>query len=530
MTLPPGLTPEMYQELKRLSPEERSFIRYQAEQARSLRRKQQAEDGLLSYIRWIFQEVHRSPFYVNFHHEMMSEYLEAVANGQIKNLIINIPPRYGKTEEAVIGFNSWCFARNPTCNFIHTSYAEKLVMDNSSKIREVVSHESFQAYWPLEFREDTNAKGLWRNSVGGGFLAVPAGGSITGFGAGSTELGCFGKKFAGAIGIDDPLKPDDAGSEIERGKVNARLNNTLISRRNSRETPFIISMQRLHEMDMTGYILAGNTPLEWEHLRLPALRKDEKGTMFALWPMKHTVEELLLMKKADPYVFAGQYMQEPAPEDGEYFKKNMFPRYQTLPNDLVYYGASDYATRDGTGDYTVHGVAGLDADDNIYIVDWWRERTTSDVWVEIVIDMMQAWEPAAWGEEAGQIRNVMEPILKKRMQERNTYCYRVQFPTSVRKGRFNDAKMEKCRSIQARMFSGKVFFPETAPWVDDLIAECIKFPNGANDDQCDVLGSLGRMISGMRGREAEQPVTIPKVKTIQETTLDEMYGDDLVGG
>lgn len=510
-------------------------MKEQAARARKQRdhelEKLTAEGRLLDFTRWMFEKRNKQPFLVNIHHEAMDEALMAVINGQIANLIINIPPRYSKTEEAVIGLVPFCFARNPASNFIHLSYAEKLVLDNSSQIRETIEHEAYQDHWPLEFKEDTNAKGLWRNSQGGGFLAVAAGGTITGFGAGSTAAGCVARKFAGAVLIDDPLKPDDARSDVERAKVNNRLNGTIISRRNNpKETPIILIMQRLHEDDMTGYILQGNTPLNWHHLCIPAELPGKR----ALWPLKHTWDDLQRLKKADPYTYSGQYLQRPSPVEGSYFKREMFRLYgdgfdaqglpyKKMPDTCNFYGASDYATKALAGDYTVHGVGAVDHDDNLYICDWWREQAESDVWVERAIDMMEAWEPLAWGEEMGQIRNVMGPILTKRMQERRVYCHRVPYPTTS-DAKDKSAKMGKCRSIQARMAAGKVFFPANAPWLADLIEECMKFPNGQNDDQADVLGTLGRMLTGMVGQQLPPKKEKPQMpKNVDERSLDELW-------
>lgn len=420
--------------------------------------------------------------------------LEDVVNGTLpdgaRNLLINMPPRYGKTELAVINFIAWCMARNPAAKFIHLSYADKLALDNSSQVRELMRHEVYKEIWPIEWKQDSDAKGLWKTTNGGGLMANSAGGTITGFGAGITELGAYGPKFGGAVIIDDPLKPDDAQSEVERNNVNERLVNTIMSRRNSRETPIILIMQRLHEDDMTGFILSGATGEKWHHLKLSALDENKQ----ALWSHKHSKEELESIQAASPYMFAGQYQQEPAPVEGEYFKREWFKFYDELPKGLEYYGASDYAVSDGHGDWTCHGVFGIDQAGDIYVVDWWRERTPTDVWVESFLSLAANWKPNMWGEENGQIIKSVGPYIEKRMRERNTYVYRVQLASAT-------DKVTRARAIQARISARGIYLPKGKDWVQPLVSEALMFPNGKNDDQVDVLSKLGQMLDKANGAD-----------------------------
>ena len=349
-----------------------------------------------------------------------------------------------------------------------------------------MKHEAYRELWDIPLKPDVDAKGLWKTEQGGGLMATAAGGAITGFGAGATELGCVGKNFAGAILIDDPLKPSDAESEVELAKVNDRLVHTLMSRRNSRETPIILIMQRLKENDMTGFVLAGHTGLRVRLVKLEAL--DEDGQ--ALWPHKHTADELRAMQAASPYTFAGQYQQRPAPAEGEYFKRDWFRFYDDLPAGLEFYGASDYAVSDGQGDWTVHGVFGVDKAGDIYVVDWWRQRTTSDVWVESFLSLAAKWKPNMWGEENGQIIKSVGPYIERRMSERKVYVYRIQIASAA-------DKVSRARSIQARMSARGLYVPRGKDWVEPLISECLVFPNGNNDDQVDALSKLGQMLESL---------------------------------
>lgn len=474
------------------------------------------EDSLLDFTRYMFKARNGSPFIVAPHLERIAGELQGLVDGTLPDkpeiLIINIPPRYGKTELAVINFMAWCFARNPACKFIHLSYADKLVLDNSAQTRELVKHEAYRALWQLDFKQDADAKGLWKTEAGGGLMASPAGGTITGFGAGSTELGCYGPRFAGAIIIDDPLKPDDANSPVERDNVNQRLINTVISRRNSRETPIILIMQRLHEEDMTGFVLAGKTGLRVRHVKLPALRPD--GT--ALWPHKHTAAELLAMKASAPMMFAGQMQQEPAPEEGSYFKREWFKEYDTPPARLKKYGASDFAVSDGEGDWTVHLVIGVDEFNDIYVLDVWRERISPDVWIERLLDMAHAQETTAWAIEKGVIERSIGALLTRRMNERKQWPYIVKYASI-------GGKEERAQSIRGRMAARGLYLPKSKAWVADLIHECLRFPKGSHDDQVDTLGLIGRMLAGMQGAEP-LPVSRP-YKSYDEYTVKDILGE-----
>jgi predicted phage terminase large subunit-like protein len=275
-----------------------------------------SERHLLNFTRYIYKENHRRTFTVAPHFVLMANALMKVINGETKRLIINIPPRYGKTELAVKNFIAYGLAINPASKFIHLSYSDDLALDNSSQTKEYIESDSFQSLWQMQLKKDAQGKKKWFNAEGGGVYATASGGAITGFGAGITDS----QIFSGAIIIDDPLKPDDSHSETKRKAVNERYNGTIRSRVNDRNTPIIVIMQRLHEDDLSGFLLAGGSGEEWEHLCLPALDKDN----VPLWEQKHTFDELEQIRQASRYNFAGQYMQIPAPEEGGEWRKEWF--------------------------------------------------------------------------------------------------------------------------------------------------------------------------------------------------------------
>lgn len=303
--------------------------------------------SLETYSRVMFKAEYGSSLIVADLHRKLFAALQSVVDGDVKHLIINMPPRYGKTLIAIKMFVSWCYALNPKCQFMHLSYSDLLVNDNSSTIREIMTLPLYKELFPQSalLNENKTSSRSWETRAKGSFYAVSTQGQVTGFGAGSMHvkdldldaqmaerisqafdfgdqiqstlelIGAATNVFPGAILVDDPLKPDDAFSDIVRERINSRFENTIRSRANSRDTPIIIIMQRLHERDLCGY-LRDIEPDGWTILSLPALSVDEDGKEHALWDVKHTVDELHHLREVDPLVYDTQYQQDPIPKEG----------------------------------------------------------------------------------------------------------------------------------------------------------------------------------------------------------------------
>jgi predicted phage terminase large subunit-like protein len=309
----------------------------------------------LYFARFSFAKTKNLKFVVADHHKIICSHLDRVFAGEIKRLIINIAPRYHKTELAVKTFIKKGLAHNPRAKFIHLSYSDDLALDNSEEVRETVRNVSYQRLFPqVNIKQHSDSKKKWYTTHGGGVYATAAGGQVTGFGAGivdgtqdvdtefedifdefyntqevEPEPSTEGwqdpcRHFGGAIIIDDPLKPEDAESELIRDKVNKRWTSTIESRVNSRNTPVIIIMQRLHPNDLVGFLLE-NEPGQWTVLSLPSIKED--GT--ALYPAKHTIEELRDLERKDKVTFERQHMQNPKPREGLLYKD--FKTYSVLP-------------------------------------------------------------------------------------------------------------------------------------------------------------------------------------------------------
>lgn len=224
------------------------------------------ENDGMQFMRYFFKLREGTTMIRSWHHYVIEFVLQMVIDCKIDRLIINIAPGYTKTEIAVLNFITRGLALNPRAKFIHSSYSADLAKENSSKIRETVISPEFQELWPMDVRTDTKAKGRWFTELGGGMMAVASGGQITGFRAGRMEPG-----FTGAFVIDDPVKPEDAWSTPKRTAINNRFNNTMRSRLAVETVPMVVIMQRIHEMDMSGFLLRGGSGDVWYHLEIPTL-------------------------------------------------------------------------------------------------------------------------------------------------------------------------------------------------------------------------------------------------------------------
>lgn len=285
----------------------------------------------LNFTRLMFKHKRKSDFVVAPHHELIAKELMKVITGETKNLIINIAPRYGKTELISVNFPAYGYALNPRCNFIETSYSKDLTENNSTSVKEIMKSEAYQKYFSTRIQDGNDTKSEWGTEQGGKFFATSTLGQLTGFGAGSTTEYKDGQyTFSGAIIIDDPIKPLDALSDTKRKAVNDWFYNTLKSRTNNpKTTPIIIIMQRLHIDDLCGHIIANDNNNEWRVVSIPCLTTDEDGNEKALWDFKHDVNALHQLRADNSFVFETQYQQNPTPIEGLMYTN--LRTYETIP-------------------------------------------------------------------------------------------------------------------------------------------------------------------------------------------------------
>ncbi|MGF8242510.1 DNA-packaging protein [Klebsiella pneumoniae] len=293
-----------------------------AEQKAFARKVECEEDGLY-YARYFFKQRTGGKMIVAPHHKVIQKTLNRVIDGEIQRLIINVPPGYTKTELATINMMGRGLALNCRARFMHLSYSHNLALLNSSTARCMIKSQAYQSMWPMALRDDADSKAMWWTEHGGGVYASSAAGQVTGFRAGHMEPG-----WQGALIIDDPVKPDDAYSEIVRDGVNNRFNETIKSRLAIETTPMIVIMQRIHYHDLSGYLLRGGSGEKWHHLNLPVIIDSSRSYEEIypenthaipidhglpdgwLWPFKHN-ESHRVSLFSHRRTAEAQYMQNP---------------------------------------------------------------------------------------------------------------------------------------------------------------------------------------------------------------------------
>jgi predicted phage terminase large subunit-like protein len=276
-------------------------------------------------------------------------------NGKLcQHLMINIPPRYGKTS-MLHYFTAWCIAKYPDSNFLYISYEKDLAALQTLRIREIVQHPEFEKYFGVRLTSASRAKEYFETSAGGSCFAAGSGGAITGRGAGIK--GC--DRFGGAMIVDDIHKPKDVTSDTMREEVINWLYNTAQSRLNDpKKTPAWFIGQTLHEVDAydhlkkVGFCTKGDVKV----VRLSV--RDAAGNV--LDPAMHTKEMCQEMEGLRPYEFWAQYMQQPQPAGGGIFKPEWFVIRDMEPEIIRTFITIDTAETDKSyNDATVFSLWGL---------------------------------------------------------------------------------------------------------------------------------------------------------------------------
>jgi len=432
---------------------------------------------LYAFARWMFMQRRGYAWRRAVHHKIICNALMRVFRGECRRLILNVPPRYSKTELAVVNFIAWALGHAPDAEFIHTSYSGTLAANNSANIRSLILHEGYGDIFP-SCQLASEARAHWTTTAGGVMYATGAGGTITGFGAGKHREG-----FGGAIIIDDPHKADEARSEVVRQNVIDWFQNTLESRSNSPETPIILIMQRLHENDLAGWLLGGGNGETWEHVCLSAIQDD--GT--ALWPEKHSIEQLRRMEQAAPYTFAGQYRQRPAPPDGNIFKPDQIQIVDAIPaGEIKWIRGWDFgATIDG--DPTAGGKVGRLPDGRFIIGDmvhgqWGPDER--DAALKNTASADGARVKISIPQDPGQAGKTQVLYLTRQLPG-----YRVH--SSPESG----DKITRAEPFAAQVNVGNVLMLR-GDWNKPLIDEMRMFPNGTHDDRVDALSRAFAQLIG----------------------------------
>ena len=424
------------------------------------------------------------------HHKLLIEALEAVERGECERLMVCMPPGSAKSTYTSVVFPAWFLGRNPALSVIAASHTQELAERFGRRVRNILAMPAFERVFGFGLAEDSQAAGRWDTDRGGEYFAAGVGGSITG-------------RRADLAIIDDPVKSrEDADSDRMRERAWEWYVNDLLTRLKPGARQIIV-MTRWHEDDLGGRILERERD-RWRVIEIPmeAMPNDPLGRAAGerLWPEWFT-DEMVQVAKMDLRAWNALYQQQPAADEGDYFKAEWFGEYDTPPLGVKKYGASDYGVTDGGGDYTEHGLFGVDQQGNIYVLDWWRKQASADVWIESKCDLILQHEPTCWFGESGPIRRAVEPFLMRRMSERRAFC-RVEWLPSI------SDKPTRARSFQALSSMGKVFFPRHATWKSDVLGQLLRFPAGKHDDSVDVCSLIGRGLQFIgKARPKPKPAT-----------------------
>ena len=426
------------------------------------------------------------------HHRLIVQKLQDVADGRCKRLMFFLPPGSAKSTYANGRFIPWYLGKFADRCAILATHTSDFSAKWGRRSRAIASSPGYRSIFGFGVDKRIQAAADWVLESGSEYMAVGAGGAVTG-------------NRADLIVLDDPVKGrEDADSSTMRSKLWDWYLEDLRTRLKPGGAVVLI-MTRWHEDDLAGRLLDDmqHGGEKWDVVSIPAeceSADDPLGRKIGemLWPEWFRPEEFEISKR-NARVWASLYQQRPAPEEGAYFQREWPKTYDAAPRGLRIFGASDYAVSADAGDYTVHLVAGVDDDDDIYLLDMWRGQTDALEWVESWLSMLRLWQPQAWAEEAGVIVKTVAPMLAKRLQEERLYrTLRKQYPSTT-------DKASRARGLQARMQAGKVYFPSYAvkPWVADLMGEMLTFPQGKHDDQVDALSLLCRMLDDIAPRRGE---------------------------
>jgi predicted phage terminase large subunit-like protein len=424
------------------------------------------------------------------HHRLLIEKLEAVERGEIKRLMVFMPPGSAKSTYGSVLFPSWYLGRNKHKSVIAASHNGELAERFGRKVRNYVGGAEFSAVFGFGLAEDSKAAARWETTQGGEYFAVGVGGSVTGRRA---DLGI----------IDDPVKSrEEADSETIREKVWEWYKADFYTRLKP-GAGIVLIQTRWHEDDLAGKLLqdAKEGGEQWEIVSLPMEAEDndalgrEPGEL--LWPEWFT-PEMIAQAKRDPRNWLALYQQRPRPDGGGVFKREWVMYYEGAPLDAAG-GLNKYLLVDAanakraTNDYTSMWVIGLGTDGNYYVLDMIRDRLNLSERAAMVMRLHRKWKPKEVRyERYGMMADVQH--IKHLQGEQN---YRFEIVEVAGQTPKNDRIKRLVPLFEAK----RVWFPVTLSktdasgdlrdLVDDFIEqEYLAFPVSTHDDMLDSLARI----------------------------------------
>lgn len=449
------------------------------------------------------------------HHAHLIEKLEAVERGEIKRLMVFMPPGSAKSTYASVVFPAWYLGRNPANSIIHGSHTTELAERWGRRIRNMVSDPKFSNVFQVGLAADSQAAGRWALAEGGEYYAAGCGSAIVGFRA---DLGV----------IDDPIAGrEQADSEREREKIKEWYRSDFYTRLKPGGA-IVLIMQRWHEDDLAGWLLSeqakGGDKWEVVKLKMEAEEGDPLGREVgeALWPEWYTAD-MRTQARRDPRTWLALYQQEPRPESGGEFKKEWIRHYVNKPEKVNKYILVDPASeKKKTSDYTAMFVIGLGADRNYYILDFVRDRLSLTQRADMLFSLHKKYKPLNVGYEKYGIQADIEH-MRDRM-EREQY----RFEITELGGQLK--KEDRIRRLIPIFEARRVWFPQTLNYtgqdgvVTDLVRdfteeEYAPFPVGRHDDMIDCLArlvekDLNAQFPGAESSDWDKPLPVSRAYII----------------
>jgi predicted phage terminase large subunit-like protein len=436
----------------------------QVSQYRDAVKREKAQKSFMAFVHEMWPG-----FIHGRHHALMAKKFEEIAEGKLKRLIINMPPRHTKSEFASNMLPAWFLGKYPNKKVIQTSNTADLAVGFGRKVRNLVDSEQYAKIFPnVALRADSKAAGRWATNHNGDYFAIGVGGTVTG-------------KGADLLIIDDPHSEQEARLAQGDPTVFDNVYEWYTSGPRQRLQPggaIIIVMTRWSDKDLTGRVLKSDNT-DWELIELPAIMPSGSP----LWPEFWSLSELEALKEElPPYKWNAQYQQKPTGEEGAIVKRDWWRRWNhDRPPRCEYIIQSwDTAfTKSQRADYSACTTWGVfyrdenEQDVNIILLDAFKEKMEFPELKARAKEMYDEWEPDSCIIEA---KAAGAPLIQ---ELRRIGVYVQDYTPS----RGND-KFVRLNSVTDLFSSGKVWAPETR-WADEVIEELARFPNAEHDDLVD---------------------------------------------
>ena len=432
------------------------------------RDREKSQNSFLHYVKKMWPG-----FIAGRHHKLMADKFERIANGELRRVIINMPPRHTKSEFASFLLPSWFLGRFPEKKVIQTSHTAELAVGFGRKVRNLVGAEVYKEVFPnVGLQADSKAAGRWSTNQGGEYFAIGVGGAVTG-------------KGADLLIIDDPHSEQEAKLAMTDPGIFDSVYEWYTSGPRQRLQPggsIVIVMTRWSTKDLTGRILKSSIEdekvNEWEIIELPALLPSGNP----LWPEFWPIEELEALKAELPVSkWNAQYQQKPTSEEGAIIKREWWKIWEgdRPPSCEFIIQSWDTAfTKSNRSDFsacTTWGVFHPDEgpDAHVILLDAFKERLEFPDLKRKAFEMWKDWEPDAFVVEA---KAAGAPLIYELRQ--------MGIPVQeFTPSRGND-KVVRVNAVSDLFSSGKVWAPRKR-WAEEVMEEIAGFPYSDNDDLTD---------------------------------------------